>query len=239
MSISTAEVPSTIPELETANNLKAGLFSYVDQAKKDNIHLGYLDETETEALKERAFALAMERFDPNKTEGVGLSEIILMSVNVAAKEIVPWVYMDDMPDFKIQTVDALELHEDKTTVEKMVEIIKENYKDKPPEFIREIITGFMNSLNNQRTEFYVAKQGETIVSFCRFDDHTEKYGAEGHVYFGSVNLNPHFKYARLGESLIQAALNEERDGLLVPVKADCQAYGSAGQNYIEKYGFSA
>ncbi len=131
------------------------------------------------------------------------------------------------------------LKEQTSTVEAMKQIYQKNYGDRSQyskEFSDALLRSFENALNNPGTRFYLLKHQNDIAAFCRFD-HEYRNGVLKATYFGSFNTNPTYWRGRVGETMVEQALNEEKE-LGVPIFADCNPRSPITKKYIE-FGFVA
>jgi hypothetical protein len=116
---------------------------------------------------------------------------------------------------------------------------RENYRDRDEytqEFSDALINSFDDSLDNPNTRFYLLKHKGDVAAFCRFD-HKYKGGKLESIYFGSFNTNPSYWRGKVGETMLDQALLEER-ALGVPIYADCNPMAPVSKKYIES-GFVA
>lgn len=132
-----------------------------------------------------------------------------------------------------------DLKKDPPLLEEMRRIYQKNYGNRteyPEKFIDALIQSFDASLDNPDTRFYLFKHKGAVAAFCRFD-HTFKNGRLDSIYFGSFNTSPAYGRGKVGETMLDQALREER-ALGVPIFADCNPMAPVTKRYIES-GFVA
>ena len=237
----------SVPEEEKyRGKLQSAISVYLARTVEEHSFLENMDPEELSRAKEQALFLAMQKIASETItpdSPVSLEDIVVTSVHAAMKEQVPWMYYEDLPD-----VFTGGLEDDPTarekSVQQLVAIIEANYQNKPTEFRQAVLKSFREALQNPDSHFTVVRKEEEVIAFCRFDYHYKQERKHEdddleYIYFGSVNLNPKFKDSRMGEAMIQKAFFEVLDDSHVPLRADSQAYGNTGRNYVEKYGFVA
>ena len=102
---------------------------------------------------------------------------------------------------------------------------EQNYGGKPElrEKLREV---FDKSLANPRTQFYTLRYKGDIISFVRFNEKDM-----GHLYAGSLNVDPHFRGSEIGRAVMEQTLDSKAKEAVL--EADCSATDVVGAHYIE------
>ncbi len=150
------------------------------------------------------------------------------------------IRLEDIKNTELSSLSASELAQEKDTVKEMRRIYDENYRSKDKEEdetlteLREtLLGGFDKTLTEGSATYYVLKHIDAnhkdtkeVVGFYRLEPRPD-----GTVYFGSFNINPHYRGHQLGEAMMRQTLDRAAERNVL--KADCISTYPISGNYIE------
>jgi len=117
----------------------------------------------------------------------------------------------------------------------MRNLLRDNYETTYPgeenaEFRKLVLESLETAFKRDATNFYVLKDGDTIVSFNRFDTIIDEESDHKVLYFGSFNADP--RYRGVGGMMLEHTIQEkmqECDAMM----AHCDPESDISKKYIE------
>ncbi len=136
-----------------------------------------------------------------------------------------------------ETESGVNLKQNVADTEKIEKLLQDTYRNEPAMFRAKIISTFEQSLTNPATNFYVLKHDNELIVALRFDTVKDANGDTTGKYFGSFVSNPAYSNGKLGEAILEKALEVESHER-VPIYAYCNPKSPITGKYIES-GFIA
>ena len=167
----------------------------------------------------------------NKLDSIKTEIILFANTFRATLKENPELKFQDIKDMSLSEIMANDLQEeDSKEMRKMFLTNRKGNEEYTPELLKEMTSEFDKSLKSKNSQFYVLKNGETIVAFIRFEQKPDN-----RLYAGSFNVRKEGHNSGIGTEMMKNVLDEKAK--THTIDAVSISTNPALKMYQEKFGF--